>query len=332
MNNLQILRWRKDESPSSGHTLFVNISFIMSMLLNLLMLTGCSTTSSLFSAPQQQQFEIKSTANDLNSGRISLFLNLKNAPARHGIHMQVSKIEILNETTWLPIAIKIQDINAEKIDKHQLFLGRGQLPTGNYHRLRFTLSQQASSLRDDGKRILLNVKSPIVEINLPSVLDLNQGDSHSLFVTWDEANSLPSPPFLQPAWSISPNKKQMSTDIAYAACPAINTIYVIRTDKNWVCNSFGINGHPSCISATANQATNRLYILSPTRAEIDVVELLTNFIVNTFQIPMTSNPANMIISKDEQWAYILDNQEDYLLQINLSSGELEKRIQLGFQP
>ena len=47
---------------------------------------------------------------------------------------------------------------------------------------------------------------------------------------------------------------------------------------------------------------------------------------------MTSTPSFMVLSDDGQWAYILDSKNDYLLRIDMTSGNLENRIQLDYQP
>lgn len=301
-------------------------------LLLLLFSAGCQSTgsgasSSLF---PQQRMEVDSTGDSNTGGRIGLFLNLK-SPVNMGVRMDVSKIEILNDALWLPITSQHLEIDAAKLNHGQLFLGRGLLPAGHYQRLRFTL-QQASISKEDGSRVFLALNSLSFELPLPQIIDLKQGDSRSLFITWDEEASLRTPPILKPNLSITPNLKQMATDLAYAACPEINTIYVLRTDKNWVCDSFGVSGHPTCITTTSQLSENRLYILSPAEAAIKVVELPENTIIDSFHIPMTSDPSFMALSSDGQWAYVLDQQDDYLLRIDLSSGNLNNRVHLAYQP
>ena len=314
---------------NSDHLLSIKFTGILILLLQLL-LSSCQTTTSNTMPQPQQHDEVNSTDYTLNGGRISLFLNLK-VPASQGIQMHVSHIDILNNETWLPIVSHPLTIDAAEIGAGQLFLGRALLPPGQYQRLRFTL-RKAAIAKENGDKIFLALDSPTVEIVLPGTVDLKRDDSRSLFITWDEEKSIPTTPILKPSLAITPDLKQMTTDLAYVACPEINTIYVLRTDKNWVCNSFGVTGHPSQMKAISDDSQKRLYIFSPEEAEIKVIDLPANNIVAAFPIPMTSTPSFMTLSNDGQWAYILDNRNDYLLRIDLSSGNLENRVQLGFQP
>ena len=258
---------------------WVTTSTILMVLVQL-MLSGCQTSGSNSLSHLQQREEVNSTDNILGGGRISLFLNLK-APATQNIRMQIGQIDILKNETWLPVSLQPITISADEIGAGQVFLGRGLLPPGQYHRLRFTL-QKASITKGNGDNIFLALDNPQIEIDLPATLDLKKGDSHSLFISWDEEGSMPNPPILNPLLAITPNLKQMSTDLAYAACPDIDTIYVMRTDKNWVCDSFGISDHPSNMTAIIEGEQKRLYILSPKEAEIQVIDLPANNVVSSF--------------------------------------------------
>ncbi len=307
----------------------IKVATVLTLLLQLI-ITGCKTTGTSSSHHLQQKMEVNNTAVANSGGRISLFLSLK-TPDNQGVRLDVSQIDILHDDIWLPLTSSPLTINAAEIGSQQLFLGRCLLPPGQCRRLRFTL-QQASILKNDGSQIFLGLDSTMVELDLPTALDLRRGDSQSLFITWDEETSLRTSPILKPTLSITPNLKQITTDLAYAACPEINTIYVLRTDKNWVCDSFGISGHPTCLTAIRRQSSDRLYILSPQDAVINVVAIPENNIINSFRIPMTTKPTFMTLSSDGSWAYILDTQNDYLLRMDMDSGNLDKRVRLGYQP
>ena len=326
--NLPDSRFQFAAASLFGPKIALPLLFVLTTLL-LLIFAGCQTTNSTTISPLQLIKEIDSTTKN-DGGRISLFLSLK-MPPTIGIKMTVSAIEILNNETWLPITSQPVTINAAEIGPGQIFLGRGFLPPGQYRRLRFTL-QQASIQKKNGDNIFLALDNPTIEIDLPAILNLLKDDSHSLFLTWDEEGSMPTSPIFSPSLAIEPNLKQMTTDLAYAACPDINTIYVLRTDKNWVCDSFGITGQPSNMTAMTTDSQKRLYILSPPEAQIKVVELPANEIVTAYPIPMTTSPSFMTLSDDGKRAYILDSSNDYLFRINLSTGDLEARIQLGSQP
>lgn len=302
----------------------------LSALLILLLLFGCQATSGKLARRLPPEVDNTSGAQEENAARLSVFLNLK-SPSSQGIRMDVTSIEILADDVWMPITSQPIAIDASAIGPGQLFLGRCRLPGGRYQKIRLGI-ERASILKRNGDRIFLALASPTVEINIPNTLTLAAQDSQSLFIIWDEEESLRTPPHLRPLLTIPRNLKQMPADLAYAACPEINTVYVIRTDKNWVCDSFGVTGHPTYLTAAAQQSKKRLYLLSPAEAEIKVVELPANNLVDSFPVPMTSKPSFMALSDDARWAYVLDAQDDYLLRIDLDSGNLANRVHLGYEP
>ncbi|MDH4320203.1 MAG: hypothetical protein OEV73_01760, partial [Desulfobulbaceae bacterium] len=89
---------------------------------------------------------------------------------------------------------------------------------------------------------------------------------------------------------------------------------------------------PTYLAAATQQTKKRLYLLSPAEAEIKVVDIPANNLVDTFPVPMTNKPSFMVLSDDARWAYILDAQDDYLLRIDLDSGNLANRVHLGYEP
>ncbi|MDH5298140.1 MAG: hypothetical protein OEV91_03905 [Desulfobulbaceae bacterium] len=244
--------------------------------------------------------------------------------------MDITAIDILSDTTWLPVSTQPIEMDAPTIGAGQLFLGRCKLPPGRYQRLRFTLGQ-ASIRNNNGQRFFLALDAPTVEIEFPAALSLERTESRSLFITWDEENSLRTPPILRPTLYIAPELKQMVADLAYVACPDIDTVYVIRTDKNWVCDSMGVTGHPSCLAAVTANSRQRLYILAPKEAAIKVLELPNNF-VDSLRIPMTVDPEFMTVSPNGRWAYILDAGGGYVLRMDLETGDVTTRVRLGHQP
>jgi len=328
------LQQRKSSIPvtleKKRHSLFSSVAPLLALAM-LLLFCGCQAASQGAGHPVSRP-ELNATADgDRDGARLSLFLSLK-TPATRGVRMDVSRIEILADTSWLPVSLQPIEIDAATLGGGQLFLGRCLLPANRYQRLRFTISQ-GSMLHNNGERIFLALDSPTVEVNLPGGgLALEHGDSHSLFITWGEEESLQAPPILRPALSIAPRLKQMVADLAYVACPEIDTVYVIRTDKNWVCDSLSVSGGPTCLAVDTNGSRKRLFILTTREAAIKVVELPTNNIVDSFAIPMTPKPAFMAVNPAGSMAYVLDAEGGYLLRMNLETGTLEARVRLGYQP
>ncbi|MDH3393139.1 MAG: hypothetical protein OEL66_03975, partial [Desulfobulbaceae bacterium] len=173
MNKTILTCWPVTPSVKANRCMIILQSVTVIMALSLqLMLSGCETTGANSLSRLQQNQEVDSTDNTTGGGRISLFLNLKE-PTSRGIQMQVSKIDILSDETWLPIASQSLTIDASEIGAGQLFLGRGHLPAGQYQRLRFTF-EQAAITKENGDKIFLALDSPTLEITLSEIIDLNE--------------------------------------------------------------------------------------------------------------------------------------------------------------
>ena len=110
----------------------------------------------------------------------------------------------------------------------------------------------------------------------------------------------------------------------------IDTIYSIRTDKNWVISSLGIAGGPAYMEI--DLASRRLFVLTPGKSSIQVVDLVTNKIIDNIFLALDNEPNFMAVSPDMLFAYVLDEQGKNLLQVDLASGSIENRVVLSFQP
>jgi DNA-binding beta-propeller fold protein YncE len=169
----------------------------------------------------------------------------------------------------------------------------------------------------------------VVAFDLPSPLRLEEGDSRSLFVTWDVQATLEGEG-LRPAMTIAPQLRQLLADLVYAACPDIDTIFVIRSDRNWVADSFGIRGNPNYLAIDPGR--QRLYVLAPRESAIKVVDLSSQRVVDFFHLPIPDPPTYMTISPDGMWAYVLEERSSHLSRIDLATGRSAARVRLEYRP
>ncbi len=293
-------------------------------LLGALLLHGCITVQGNSDAG----FNERSLG---NQGYLSLFLNLKekNSPA---VGMELERIDILAEDgRWLPLTTTPIQIHTANIGEGQIFLLRGRLVPGYYSKLRFiTTSAWKGNPRET--RNFFSLSGQEIEIRLPNPLYIGQGDSQSVFLTWDVRRSLSNSEQFHPFLSASPKLKNMIADVAYVACPQIQTIFMIRTDKNWVFDSLGVRGRPTFLASPALFQSTNLFALVPDRKRILKISPAANRVIETFNLSITGNPSHMVLSPDGTVAYILDQARGNILRLDLRSGHIEKRNHLGQSP
>jgi len=277
----------------------------------------------------QPTADLKRDGND--SARLSLFLNLKE-PTGPGIRLEISNIEIFAENAWLPITEGPLVLDSKEISANQVFLGGRWLPPGIYERLRFSLNK-GSVLQSQGKFEAVSFDPFLVELSFPAPFPLNKNDSQSLFLTWDVQETLTGgADRLLPALTITLPLKQMIADLIYVACPDIDTIFIIRTDKNWVADSFGIRGRPTYLAIDVDPSRQRLYVFASRDSTIKVVNISSQRIVDTFYIPNIGVNAFMTVNPDAGSAYVFDERNNNLNRLDLFTGNLLTRLRLGYRP
>jgi len=265
-------------------------------------------------------------------GLLSLFLNLKdkNGPL---LTMDVTTIDVLaDDGSWQPVLSETVAIRAGEIKKGQKFLVRTALPPGTYSRLRFHLGA-AYVVKADGKQCFLTPVQPSIEMTLRQPLVVHEGDSRSLFLTWDTRASLKNNVFL-PFMIVAPVLKHMIADVAYVACPEINTVFMIRTDKNQVYDSMAVRDGPTYLfgSTNGNSGNDRLYALTRRKALVKVISPSANRVVAEYNLPMAAQATYMALSPDGAYGYVIDRQRGYVMQMDMVSGTIMKRKYLGYNP
>jgi DNA-binding beta-propeller fold protein YncE len=298
---------------------------LMLAVLFLTMLGGCVPPEQEFIAP------LADFGRDANhTARISCFLTLKDdqGPA---IRMEIANLEVFDGDNWLPVSSGPIQLDSLVLGTSQLFLGGRAVPPGRYHRLRLTITT-GEVQKADGKYGVM-VQTPFaMEINFVADLALEKEDSGSLLITWDVKNSLRADNTLQPALMVAPPLRQMLLDLLFVACPDIDTIFVVRADKNWVVDSFGLKGRPTYLALDPDTSGQRLYVLASGDRMIKVIDLASYRVIDFFPVPLNDVATFMTISPDGQGAFLLDERNGYLSRIDLTSGRSIARVQLGYGP
>ena len=319
-------------SPEGGNRFLSRAHFYVFVLCVLLVIQltvgGCKTTGNGFLSPgisQTRQFQQEEKFE--GGGLISVFLNLKQ-PKGQEISFDLISVEVQAKDKKYSLSPGALEINSKNIGSGQLFIARNGVPADSYSTLRFTLRNVA--IQNAGQKNGDTQKDFVVEMGLPSMLLTKGGDSHSLFVTWDVSASLDENGNFSPEMNASLQSIPFISDLIYVACPEIDTVYIIRTDKNWVISSLGVEGKPTYLAVDV--ASERLFILTPEKFSIQVVDLVTNKIIDNIFFPLTNQPSFMTVSADKRYAYILDEQGKTLLMVDLPSGAIVNRLVFTYQP
>ena len=197
--------------------------------------------------------------------------------------------------------------------------------------MRLTVAE-GSIRHDDGQYAEATVNPASVELALSPPVLLGRNDSSLMLLNWDVQASLSAEGGLRPAMTVGSPTRQLPVDLVYVSCPEIDTIFVIRSDKNWVVDSFGLKGQPTYLYLDPDAARQRLTVLASREAAIKVVDLSSQRIIDSFRIPLTNTPSFMTVSPDGLWAYVLDERNSYLSRIDLLTGRLATRVRTNYRP
>ncbi len=292
--------------------------------LILLFLSGCRTQGAGYSSSAAIQGN-GAQVHDDRGGKLSLFLNLKKTKGSE-LSMTIQSIAILTESNnWIALLRSPVTADSRTLPLGQLFLGRSALPVGYYSRLRIT-----TLCKPPGSETEVSPVTTELAINQP--LYVARGDSHSLFILWDIGTSLAGDTLGKPALSLASRLKNMLVDVAYAACPDINTVFMICTDKNIVCDSLGVTGGPTYLISDPTAPTANLFALTENDIGIKKIGPAANRVEENFPLSMLGKGLQFTTSPDSRWAFVVDRKRGNIVRLNLRSGAIDLGTRLGYQP
>jgi YVTN family beta-propeller protein len=288
-----------------------------------LLLAGCLPTDRKSAGPLAELGH-----DEVNSARVSCFLTLKDreGPA---IRLEIAGIELLADSFELPLTRGPLTVESTAIGAGQIFLGGRAVPPGHYQRVRLTVTKRELQ-KADGQYAVVAGEPFQLEMGID--LTLEPEDSRSLFMTWDVQDSLQPGPTLQPVLTVNLPLRQLLRDLVFVSCPEIDTVFVVRADKNWVVDSFGLKGQPTYLAIDSDSSRQRLYGLATGDRMVKVVDLSSYRIMDFFPVPLNDDPTFMTISPDGQGAFLLDERSGYLSRLDLNTGRIMARVLLGYRP
>ena len=264
-----------------------------------------------------------------NTARLNVFLTLeeKLGPA---IQLVINDIELLIDDLWLPLSDEEVTLDSTAIGDGQLFLGGVAVPPGQYRGLRMTVTE--GMVRTvSGQNPITLLKPKQVVITSGKGFDLNLGDSKTLHVNWDVESSITSENTLAPRFFVSGALRNLPVNLVFAACPEINTVFVVRNDKNWVVDSFGLTGRPTYLGIERSARSARFYALAADERMVKVIDSASFRVIDSYST-LNDQATHMAISPDGDWAYLVYEKSGYLSRMNLRTGQINPRVKLGKQP
>lgn len=265
-----------------------------------------------------------------NKGLISLFLTLKD-PDGPLLSVEVESIEILSDNgSWYVMLQAPIELKTDLIQSGQKFLARASLEPGNYSQIRFIFKNVSMESETGGERSL-TIENSHFTINLHKPVFVGRSDSQSLFLNWDTVESVKSAAF-SPVITVAPKLKSLIADVAFVACPEIETIFLIRTDRNHVYDSIGVDGGVTYLLKTPRTNDSTVYSLQEKRAGINVYSPVANRILEHFGLPMSAQSSYMALSPDGKWGYIIDEKRGNITWMEMSSGSILDSVRLGYDP
>ena len=258
--------------------------------------------------------------------QVSLLLASKEAE-NPTVRLTLRAIEISDGRQWVSLMRQPATITSLQAAPGFL-LDRAQVPAGQYGRIRYTIAKAV--LEQEGRETLLRVPPEPVEYPLAQAIDLHEGVSLSLLLNWDVAASLAHAPDFSVTIGAGMQKIPLTTGLAFVSCPEIDTVYIIRTDQNRICGSWGVSGRPTYLHAVKER--NLLYVLAADQGSIMVLELSSGRIKDRIRIPMVIRPWFMAIDPGGESAYLLDQATDGVYRVDLATGSLSAQARVGERP
>lgn len=264
----------------------------------------------------------------VKKGRLSLFLNLQDSEGPD-LSMQIAAIDLLAENgDWRNLSSGTVTARSGQIGDGQQFIARMALPPDKYIRIRLVLGD-VNRYRDGGSQEALSPATRELVLDLRDGLNIAEGDSRSLFFTWDTRASIRDGIFA-PVLLVAPTLKKLVADAAYVACPDIDTVFMISTEKNRVIDSIGIPGGPAYLFRNRIFGRDKVYAL--TGSGLIVFSTAANEIVEKNNLSMVRKAVHMAISPDGRWGYLIDQQRGSVLRMDLQSGAIDSQVRLNYAP
>jgi len=233
--------------------------------------------------------------------------------------MRLEELAIEADEAWISLDFSPVTVDYQKQKGEQFLLGAFHATLGEHRSLRLRVSGLLSV--EQKQDFYLTLADPLL---------LARGDSKCLFLDWSVHSELYGNNALIPVFSAWGQRPVLGSNLLYAVCSELNTVYVTRIDTNQVVASFGLAGPLAEICLDAQR--QRLYALSKGRRSIYVYDCLNDHLLDQILIPASVSPEHMVLSANAMFAYVSDPDAGAVYKVDLNNGRIVASRQIGHRP
>lgn len=255
---------------------------------------------------------------------VSLYLSTTGISTEK-IELTVDGLALLVGDVWIDFPAEAQQLQRHQLEGRQLLLGVGAFPVGECRRLRFNVKEVR--VGDQGGS---EVSAQSIDLPLARPLTLNGSGSTCLFVDWHLQPPQPGEARFVPRFSAHGQELPLGLDLAYVVCDDINTLYLVRTDTNFVTAALGLPGPLGELAVDSRR--RRLYVLSTGDRAIHVFSSANTQYLERIPLSITVSPRNLCLSGDGAVAYVSDPATNRVLKVDLARGVVAAQEIVGFRP
>ncbi len=248
--------------------------------------------------------------------RISIFCNLKSINNINA-WIEIQKVEVKGKEGFISLYPVNSKISTD-LPFSQILITTGTIPSGKYDTIKIFFKEAVIK----GKKLKILKKT----LELPLNLSLKKGDSKSIFLNWDVADSFCSDSFC-PKFYVSSAYKPLPGENLFAF--SRDTVWVIDPNLNQVVYSFGITGSPQGIAMDLKN--RKIYVICKDQRVIKIIDTNSFQVVDFIPIPILQTPEFIAIGEDNK-ALITSPEDNMILVINLSTGAIVSQKKVDYTP
>jgi len=237
------------------------------------------------------------------------------------LSLEFDDLVLRSDLMEVPLFLEPVSVARSQAKGRQTFLGLAQVPAGYYSELDLFVEQPDVSGEVTGQ---------IVTLRFPKRVYLEAGDSQCLFITWHQEDCTGSDEPLAPKLSAIGQSQPLFGDLLYALSSDINTLYLVRTDTQFVTAAIGLDGGVGEMAVDPRRRL--LYMVNRLRRSLQVLDLATHSLVDRIPLPLTLEPAHLALDVAGNRAFVSDPLSRLVVQIDLESGQMIAHQQVGLQP
>ena len=207
----------------------------------------------------------------------------------------------------------------------------------NHHNIEILVNKRVSSYSDFAQYFLVTkevpptkykqvyIKTSRSELKFSIDLSVQSKDSICLFLFWHVKDSIK---YKKDFIDLRQQKKPIGEDTIYISCEDIDTIFALRTDLNQIQASIGIEGFPQDLVLNSQE---KLYVLSAKKRSLYIIDIGSFQVIDRILLPLLTSPRYFILLPNQK-IIVTDPYSQYVIKLDLSSGELLASKRLGHRP